>query len=218
MRPSGLGSDAETNRTITKLRMAPKAHHGPSLPSEGSLRVGGTLRARRHALGMSLEALAAASRVSAAMIAAIERVARSPTLSVLEALAEPLAVPVAALVEEPVVGEVRVRVDRAAARPVHLDPKGVRRESLGPTVMGSRTELLRLSLPPATATDPFALHAPGTIARVHLAQGAALRVRFGVEEAVLAADDACVGPADRPHRLVNEGAMLAIVYILIERL
>src|ERR1700722_6787608 len=112
-------------------------------------RVAEAISGRREQLGLTLRALAARSGVSSSMISDIERGAKSPTISTLAALAEALGASISAFVDGAQATSSRLRVVRAAERPLLIDPaSGARRDSFGPAVPGSRVEFLCYELPP----------------------------------------------------------------------
>jgi transcriptional regulator with XRE-family HTH domain len=81
-------------------------------------RVGATIRSLRQAKGMTLQALATASGVSAGMLSQIERDLANPSLRVLSQVRNALGAPISALFEEP--------------PPVAKDPAFVRRADMRP--------------------------------------------------------------------------------------
>ena len=183
-----------------------------------TVRVAQAIKNRREQLGLTLRALASRSGVSSSMISDVERGAKSPTISTLSALAQALGVPISALVDSAAPPTARIHVVRAAERAEFIDPKsGARRNSLGPSLPGSRVEFLRYAVPPHTVAGPFAPHAGGTIEHMHLAAGS-MRAVFGTDEVMLEAGDSCACVADTPHRFDNRKSKVeALIYLVVER-
>ena len=183
-----------------------------------TVQVAQAIKNRREQLGLTLRVLASRSGVSSSMISDVERGTKSPTISTLSALAQALGVPISALVDSAAPPTGRIHVLRAAERAEFIDPKsGARRNSLGPSLPGSRVEFLRYAVPPHTVAGPFAPHASGTIEHMHLAKGR-LRAVFGIDEVMLEAGDSCACAADTPHRFDNrKNKVEALIYLVVER-
>lgn len=175
------------------------------------------IRHRREQLGLTIRGLAAKSGISPSMISDIERMAKSPTVSTLSALAGALGVPTAALVSDSTSESNRIHVVRAAERlPVADHTSGGTRESFGPAIAGSKVEFLRCVVPPRSLAGPFAPHPKGTIEHVHLASGG-IRVVVGSDSVSLAAGDTCSCVADVPHSFDNrDSKKSALLYIVVE--
>jgi transcriptional regulator with XRE-family HTH domain len=180
-------------------------------------KVAQAIRHRRERLGLTIRGLAAKSGVSPSMISDIERFTKSPTVSILSALAAALGVPTAALISDCGPESKRIHVVRAAERsPVADRASGVTRESFGPAIAGSKIEFLRCLVPPRSLAGPFASHPRGTIEHVYLASGS-IRMIVGSDSAFLAAGDSCSCLADVPHSFDNkDGKKRALLYIVIE--
>jgi transcriptional regulator with XRE-family HTH domain len=182
-----------------------------------STRVARTVKWRREQLGLTLRELASRSGVSASMISDIERDAKSPTISTLDALAQALGLPMSALFDSAASLPSRIHVVRAADRPNFIDTKsGAKRDTFGPRLPGSKVEFLRYVVPPRRVAGPFAAHAHGSIEHMHLAAGS-VRAVFGSEAVTLEAGDSCTCFADAAHRFDNrEGKVEAHIYIVVE--
>jgi transcriptional regulator with XRE-family HTH domain len=183
-----------------------------------SARVAHAIKHRREQLKLTLRDLAAKSRVSASTISDIERGAKSPTISTLDALLEALGLPMSALTDSTASLASRIHVVRAAERPAYVDPKsGAKRDSFGPTLPGSRVEFLSYAVPARKVAGPFAAHASGTIEHMHVAAGS-VRAVFGDESVTLQAGDNCTCYADVVHYFDNhEGKSEALLYIVVEQ-
>ena len=183
-----------------------------------SARVAGAIKQRREQLKLTLRDLAAKSGVSASTISDIERGAKSPTISTLDALLEALGLPMSALTDSPAALASRIHVVRAAERPAYVDSKsGAKRDSFGPTLPGSRVEFLSYAVPARKIGGPFAAHANGTIEHMHVAAGS-VRAVFGDESVTLQAGDSCTCYADVVHHFDNrEGKSEALLFIVVEQ-
>ena len=183
-----------------------------------SAHVAQAVKRQRERLGLTLRDLASQSGVSASMISDIERDAKSPTISTLDALAQALGLPMSALTDSAAPLASRIHVVRAAERPKLIDAKsGAKRDSFGPTLPGSKVEFLSYAVPPRKVAGPFAAHAGGTIEHMHLAAGS-IRAVFGSEAVTLEAGDSCTCFADIAHRFDNrEGKVESLIYIVVER-
>jgi transcriptional regulator with XRE-family HTH domain len=183
-----------------------------------SARVAQAIKRRREQLGLTLRDLASESGVSASMISDIERGAKSPTISTLDALAQALGLPMSALADSAAPSASRIHVVRAAERPNFVDTKsGAKRDNFGPKLPGSKVEFLSYVVPPRKVAGPFAAHARGTIEHMYLAAGSITAV-FGDEAVTLRAGDSCTCFADIAHRFDNrEGKVEAFIYIVVEQ-
>jgi len=183
-----------------------------------SARVARAIKQRREQLDLTLRDLASQSGVSASTISDIERGAKSPTISTLDALAQALGLPISALADSAAQSASRIHIVRAAERPKFVDTKsGAKRDSFGPTLPGSKVEFLSYVVPPRKVAGPFAAHVSGTIEHMYLAAGE-IRVVFGSEAVTLEAGDSCTCVADSVHHFDNgEGRVEALIYLVVEQ-
>ena len=181
-------------------------------------RVAQAIRNGRQQQGLSLRALASRSGVSSSMISDVERAAKSPTISILSALAHALGVPLSALLERSAPENKRTQVVRASERPEAIDrATGAKRDCFEPVVPGSKIKFMRYAVPPHTIAGPFASHSRGTIEHMHLAAGR-IQATFGAEAVTLETGDCCTCFADAPHSFDNrEGDVEALIYIVVEQ-
>src|SRR3954466_14857550 len=93
-------------------------------------RLAANVRRLRIARHMSLSELARATGIGKATLSSIENGRANPTVGTLAAVAEALRVPVAELLEEPALGEIRVVRARAADGPERSITDGVRELTL----------------------------------------------------------------------------------------
>ena len=176
--------------------------------------IGRAVKQRRQELGWSVRSLAARSAVSASMISAIERAAKSPTVSTLGLLARAMALPPSSLLDAGQRTITRIHVKRLRSTSRRSAARD--RVALNAAIPGSHVGFLRLTVPPRALAGPFAGHARGTIEHVHLAKGR-LRVVCGEEEVVLDAGDSCSCYTDVPHSFDNrESKSEAMLYVVVE--
>ena len=168
------------------------------------------LRAQRH---LSLRELASSAGVSAAMVSEIERGKKSPTITLLAAIATALAVPTSYLFErdEAVAGISLVR--RTDHRVVDIGPGAVN-IVLGHPVKGSNLHFVRLELQKGASHEEVS-HPAGSIERAHVEAGS-LELTVGNDKAELVAGDSCSFLADRPHWYRNTGRGTAKVYLVVD--
>jgi transcriptional regulator with XRE-family HTH domain len=186
-----------------------------TLEDDVSLRTGRAVKQQREALGLSLRMLAARSGISSSMISDIERGAKSPTVVTVVRLAQALGVGAASLVDGGTGPAPRISVLRGDEGAGGEHP--ARWKSLKPEAAGSRIDIVRFQIPPATSLGPAAAHAPGTVEHMHVAAGT-VHVTVGDETADLAAGDSCSCRTDVPHEVVNpDPSAEALVYVIVER-
>lgn len=130
----------------------------------------GAVRRRRLALGLSLEALAEASGVSAAMLSEVERGLKNPTVKLAYQIARALGCSLSTLLDEG--GPPPPIVVRAADRVALVDPEsGVARHSLSPEMLRRGLELVSYSLPPRSSAGEMAPNRPGLLEHVTVTAG-----------------------------------------------
>jgi len=174
------------------------------------------IRARRAALGLTLDGLAERSGVSRAMLSEIERGAKNPTIRVVAQIAEGLSCTVSALLGEPPPPAGELAIVRAGERPTLLDPaSGVARAQLAPALLRRGLEVLWYELPPGQETGEFPPHRPGVEEHLTLVRGA-LDCRVGDRRLTLAAGDALWFRADVPHAFRNPGQEPCAYLLLID--
>lgn len=177
--------------------------------SEIDQRIGARIRALRGPA--TLDALAAASGVSRAMLSRIEHGQSSATAQLLNRLAGGLGVTLSALVAEE--GDAKLR--RRAAQPVWQDPGSgyTRRAVSGP---GGLTEIVEVTLPPgaSVAFDNAQVAAVGQQLWV-LAGG--LHVTLGQASHRLAAGDCLAMRFGEPVRFHNPTRRTTRYAVILER-
>lgn len=175
--------------------------------------IGATVRRRRLQLGLTLEALAAASGVSAAMLSEVERQVKNPTVKLAYQIARALGCSLTELLEEesapaPV-------VIRAAKRRALIDPEtGVKRYALSLDLLRRGIELAWYVLPAGQSTGEMAANRAGILEHVTVASGKLELVLGGVVHHLAKGDGITYGPQatveyKNPSRASCEFLMLA---------
>lgn len=178
--------------------------------------LGNEIRSRRVAAELTLDALAARSGVSRAMLSEIERGTKNPTIRVLAQVAEGLGCTVSQLLGDPAPPAAALEVVRAAARRSLLDPdSGVERGQLAPALMRRGLEVVWYDLPPGQETGEFPPHRPGVEEHLTVVRGR-LDCRIGDRRCSLAAGDALWFRADVPHAFRNPGSEPCSYLLLID--
>lgn len=128
----------------------------PGLPLEKEF--GDAVRLTRQAKGLTLDELADRSSVSRAALSKIERGERNPSLKYALQIAEALRTPLSELLGQ---RHQPITVVRQGETIRLVDPtsRAVRESLLRPQ---PGAELIRYTLPPCTAIDPFPFHEAGT--------------------------------------------------------
>jgi transcriptional regulator with XRE-family HTH domain len=175
----------------------------------------GNIARRRKELDLTLEQLAARCGVSRAMLSAVERGEKSPTIHVLCRVAAGLVCTVSELIEEHPPHP--LQVVRADARPtLRDDDSGVERQLLSTTLMHYGLEAVWYSVPEGETAGPFAPEELGRIEHLTVVTG---RMGFGhgEEEVRLAPGDSVTyGPAE-PVFYRNRGRGVCTAFLLIDK-
>lgn len=188
-----------------------------SLEDSVSSRIGTRVRAARERTGESLRALAQRAGVSSSMLSDIERGAKSPTISILSAIAEGLGLPLSSLVVDQQPLETGPLVSRSTdmARVTDTDSL-VERLNLGPVIAESHVEFVRFVMPSGSSTGGYTAHAVGTIERIYVARGT-VEVALDGKTYTLSPGDAMIYRASVPHPFYAIGTEPAEVYLVVER-
>lgn len=155
--------------------------------------LGASLRRRRQSRGLSLEALAEASGVSAAMLSEVERGLKNPTVKLAYQIARALGCSLTELLEEP---EARpISLVRAKERLTLIDPEsGVERYSLAPAMQRRGLELVTYNLPPGQSAGEMAPNRAGIVEHVSVLRGRLTLLLGGVASELGVGDGATYGP------------------------
>jgi transcriptional regulator with XRE-family HTH domain len=169
-------------------------------------RIAARVRELRAAHGLSLDALAARSRVSRSMISLIERGECSPTAVVLEKLAAGLGVMLASLFDAPAAAARAPAgpVARRADQPQWQDPaSGYVRRNVSPPGVPQPMQIVEVRFPPGRRV---AFETGGRAARVHqqvwVLEGA-IDVTLGTQRHRLREGDCLAMQLDRPTMFHN---------------
>jgi transcriptional regulator with XRE-family HTH domain len=167
--------------------------------------LGGAIRRRRHARGLTLAALSAVAGVSVSMLSQVERGLLDPSLDTLRNIAEALGTSPFRLLEEEgtVVGIVR----RGSGRLITSDDGAFRFELLSPSMDGAFEIAVWELAPGHSSTNTPRAH-PGEEANLFL-QGRA-RLEIGDEVLELTAGDCITFDPARPHRVTALGDEVVI--------
>lgn len=174
--------------------------------------LGRRVREGRQRLGLTLQDLADATRVSRSMLSEIERGAKVPTVLVLDRVAAALRSSVAQLLDEhhsePAV------VIRAGEQRVETENEWTWR-LLSPALPDRTTQFIRAVAPASSDGPEFPAHATGSREWLALERGR-LRVRVGPEVIDLDAGDSVSFVGDLPHRISNPGDSQALYFLIID--
>lgn len=173
---------------------------GPDIRLVQRRQLGGAIRRRRQAAGLTLAQLSAAAGISVSMLSQVERGLLDPSLDTLRNVADALGtVPFRLLEEEgTVVGIVR----RGTGRTLVDEAGGYRFELLSPSLDGA-FEIGIWELEPGRSSASLPRSHPGEEANLFL-QGRA-RLEIGDDVIELAAGDCITFDATRPHRVTAIG-------------
>lgn len=176
--------------------------------------IGPQLRDERQRRNLTIEALAARSGVSRAMISRVERGEAQPTTPILGKLAEALDLSISQLVGgSEGTGTLLIRKDDQPR--FREEATGFERRSLSPLYRGRGIDLVLNTLPPGARTGPFPSHRAGVEEHLWMVSGT-LTIEVGSEAHVLRAGDFLFYPADREHSFVNDGDVPAVFVIAID--
>lgn len=175
--------------------------------------IGPRVRQLRRQQQLTLDALAARSGVSRAMLSKVERGEKQPTLVTAVKIADGLGVTLSQLMEAEEQRAI-VMIPREQRR-VMVDPEtGLARQLLFPGVPSRRLEFVRAVLPVGGSSGDFSPHRPG-VEQYMLVEHGRLRATLDCAEYVLDEGDALFFSADRPHRFDNIGDGECSYYVVL---
>lgn len=155
--------------------------------------IGPNIRRRRQALGLSLDALAQSSGVSATMLSEVERAVKNPTVKLAYQIARALGCTLTDLLEEAPIRP--VSVVRAGERRRLIDPdSGVVRYGLAPELLGNHLEIAWYSIPPGQSSGELDANRPGVVELVTVLSGRLTFRRGGETHHLTAGDTITYGP------------------------
>ncbi len=174
--------------------------------------VGRNLRRLRSQRGLSLEKLSKASGVSRAMLGQIELGQSAPTINVLWKIARALDLPFSALISTQQGAGTRLMRAQQAKRLTSHDGRFMSR-ALFPFDEPRRVEFYELVLK-AHSEEQADAHPPGTTENLVITRGT-LELELGAERHTLAAGDAILFEADKPHVYRNVGGEDVTMYLVM---
>ena len=196
-----------TNTSFVNIILAMLTNKS-SMTSEAPADLGAKLRARRRALGLTLEAVAKKARVTTGFVSQVERNITSPSLLSLTALAEALDAHISEFFDTPPKPD---QTSRAEMREIYASPGG-----------GFEFERLSTSFPGSALNGLLVHHPPGFVIEemVHdgeefyyVINGALTLIVDGVRT-VLSAGDSIHFDSMRPHSVLNETSKTVTVLVV----
>jgi transcriptional regulator with XRE-family HTH domain len=174
--------------------------------------VGENLRRLRTKRGLSLQRLSRASGVSRAMLSQIELGRSSPTINVVWKIAQALASPITALLND--ASESQLTVLRATgARLVTTQDGAFSSRPIFPLTDAQSVEFFELRLASGSVESAGA-YPPGTRESLVVADGM-LRIVVGGKTQRLEPGDAILFDADLPHVYANDGAGSLRLFVVL---
>lgn len=155
--------------------------------------IGGSIRRRRQARGLTLESLAGTAGVSVTMLSEVERSVKNPTVRLAWQIARALGCSLTELIEEP--GPAGPRIVRAEQRSRLIDPEtGVERRGVSTDLQRRGLEIASYLLPAGTSSGEMSPNRPGVLEHLVVLAGR-LTLRLGDEiERLDAGDHVTYGP------------------------
>jgi transcriptional regulator with XRE-family HTH domain len=175
--------------------------------------LGRRLRDERRRRRLTLEDLAAASRVSRSMLSEVERGSRVPTVLVLDRIATGLGTSIARLLrDESRAGTIVLRRD---GQTVARDASGWERRVLSPVLAGVEFEFMRTTIGPGVDAGVFEPHGAGS--REYLAvESGTLRLSLDGQDVELAEGDSVCYAGDCRHGFANPGTRPCVYYLAMD--
>ncbi len=175
--------------------------------------VGGRIRRERQRRRLSLEQVAARSGVSRAMLSAVERGRKVPSILIMDRIATALDTSIGRLLGEE--ERHRVILYRRGEHSVVVDPSGWERRILSPVLPGVEFELMRTTLGPRVGAGSFDPHAPGSREYVAVERGA-LRLTINGTAVLLEVGDSIYYDGDCRHAFANPGDEPCVYYLAMD--
>jgi transcriptional regulator with XRE-family HTH domain len=175
--------------------------------------LGARVRRERHARGLTLEDLAAASGVSRSMLSEVERGSRTPTVLTVDRIATGLGTSLARLLRDELADPVVVL--RHGDQDVVRDPAGWERRVLSPVRAGVEFEFMRTTIGAGVDAGTFDPHAPGS--REHLAvESGRLLLTLDGDPVELGEGDSIAYAGDVHHGFANPGPAACVYYLVMD--
>ena len=176
--------------------------------------LGARIRAERARRSLSLEALAARSRVSRSMLSGVERGDKVPTVIVLDRIATGLDTSIARLLGEET-APTKVVLMRRFAQHLARDPSGWERRILSPVLPGIEFEFMRTTIHGGVDAGEFSPHALGSREYVAIERGT-LRLTLDGAPHTLHAGDSIYYAGDCRHAFANPGRKPCVYYLAMD--
>jgi len=178
--------------------------------------LGERVKLLRSRAGLTLEDLAAQSKVSRAMISNVERGEKSPTLAIIVRIARGLGVSLSELLgAAPETAD--VSVIKSEKRLSFTDPEtGFQRQILSPTHLDNGIEFLFHKIPPKKSSGILSTYKNPTEKYLVVHEGS-LVVSIDKQRYVLNAGDSFYFEIKAPYRFTNEGDEPCAYYLVIVR-
>ena len=190
--------------------MMNKRERLPDIPA-----VGANLHRERRRQQLSLDALAAASGVSKAMLSQIESDKVNPTIATMWKIAHALNISFETLLKGEGARSKRFEVNRRECiTSITTQESGAVFQVLSPVTMAENLELYRLTLAPGCVHCSQA-HTPGTEEFLTVLSGG-IRVEAGENSVELRAGDFIFFESDVPHGIANPADTPAEVYMVVK--
>jgi len=175
--------------------------------------LGERIREERQRRRLSLEGVAGRSGVSRAMLSAVERGRKVPSILIMDRIATALDTSIARLLDDEETHRVIVR--RKAEQIVARDPAGWERRILSPVLPGVELELMRTTIGPGVDAGSFDPHAPGSREYVAIEHGR-LTLTINGEAIELEAGDSIYYDGDCHHAFANPGEEPCVYYLAMD--
>jgi transcriptional regulator with XRE-family HTH domain len=159
---------------------------------------------------LTLQQLAANSKVSVSMLSSVERAEKAPTIVVLARIAQGLGVALPRLLGEPDQESILIR--RANEQEVIDEPGGWRRVIVSPVIPGVNFEWIRTTLPPGCMPGLYPAYAPGSHEYVFVERGS-VRITVGDSEIDLAAGESMYFAGNVVHGYANTSRETCTYYV-----
>ena len=175
--------------------------------------LGERTREERRRRKFSLEQVAERSGVSRAMLSAVERGRKVPSILIMDRIATALDSSIARLLDEE--QSHRVIVRRKARQNVARDPSGWERRILSPVLPEVEFEFMRTTIGPGVDAGIFDPHAPGSREYVAVEHGR-LRITVNNRTIDLKTGDSIYYDGDCRHGFANPGTEPCVYYLAMD--
>lgn len=178
--------------------------------SDDSPRIGAKLRESRHAQGLTIEQLAAATRLSKGFISRVERDETSPSVATLVTLCQVLSLPIGSLFEEPEVASIEL----SDAPLINMGGTGAIERLVTPRGQ-SKVQMLRSHLDPGAGGGQQLYTINCDIEVVHLIEGS-LTLVFASRELAMRPGMTLTFKGSEPHTWRNDSELPAeVVWVIV---